>query len=415
MKLNTSGFCTKCQHPLLLGAGLLPVVWIVLCNFRPQALLPGSLMIGLAVLLSWCCMLLPGKIRMAGALVGAAALIGAGMALLPPSQGILLLLIPTACVALLAIALPMAGWPGDQELHTGWYVAAISAHVLMQLLVFGAEKMNEATYAGIQSPLLVSFLICAVLTLLAMNRGSLLSASQNRCNVPVHIRRQNLIVTLALLALGVVIAAIPAIGQALNTLWGWIKQIALWLVHLLMMLLPEGTQSTGGGGGGSGGPMALGEAVPPSAFALVMEKVIAVVALISLAAALALAARILGKRIWQLLRLIWRKMSRYGASISEDYEDEITDTREEGDVERTSLFSRLRRFVPEDERGLNPTEQVRSRYRRMKRRHDDWSRANTARETLPNAAAALYEQARYSGKPLSAEEAERFRQDTKKL
>ena len=103
----------------------------------------------------------------------------------------------------------------------------------------------------------------------------------------------------------------------------------------------------------------------------------------------------------------------YSAAVSEDYEDEVTSTRED-DAERESMLSRLRRFAPEDERGLDATQRVRSRYRGLKRRKQ-WETSSTARETLPEEAASLYERARYSGETLSEEEAERFRNVTKKL
>ena len=120
------------------------------------------------------------------------------------------------------------------------------------------------------------------------------------------------------------------------------------------------------------------------------------------------------KKLRKLIAYLWKRLTQYGMTASEDYEDEITSTRDEDGVERESAFSRLRRMAAQDERGLDPAQQVRSRYRRLKQRRR-WAEAATARETLPAEAAALYERARYSGQAMTDAEAERFREGTKKL
>jgi len=43
--------------------------------------------------------------------------------------------------------------------------------------------------------------------------------------------------------------------------------------------------------------------------------------------------------------------------------------------------------------------------------HPEWSDGSTARENLPEEAAAVYERARYSEHPVSPEEAARFHQN----
>ena len=414
MKLNTAGFLRRCQHPLLLALGCQPLLWVLLCNLMYPLRFTGSLMLGLTVLLSWGCLLLPGKRRLPAGAAGALLLLAAGGFLLPLSEHLALLLVPALCIALLLGSLPFAGWSKERELPIGWHCACIGTHALMQLLLFGAERTGNTTYNGLQTPLVVSFLCCAVLTLLGMNRASLRAAAQSRSKVPLLMRRQNLVMTIAGLVLGVLIAAIPAIAKALNALWDGLLQGLAYLVGLLMLLMPEGTVA-GGGAPATESGAGLGETVAPSAFAQMLEKVLMMIALAAAVVCVSLLLYFLGKRLWRLFRHLWAKTLRYGSAASADYEDEITDTRAASNMEQSSLLTHLRRFVPEDERSMTPAQRVRSRYRRMKRRHADWPKASTARETLPREAAVLYEQARYSGQPLTAGDAEQFRKETKGL
>jgi hypothetical protein len=174
-------------------------------------------------------------------------------------------------------------------------------------------------------------------------------------------------------------------------------------------------QKSGGGtaGGGDSDPLVPGAAAEPSQLALIMEKVMTVLAVIIIIVGAFFILKMLLKRLKKLLRYLWEKLGKYSAAVGEDYEDEVTSTRED-DAERESLLGRLRRFAPEDERGLDATQRVRSRYRSLKRRRR-WTTASTARETLPEEAARLYERARYSGEVLTDAEAERFREATKKV
>ena len=227
-------------------------------------------------------------------------------------------------------------------------------------------------------------------------------------------RRQNVIITFALLAVGVGIAGIPAVGRMLSAGWDGLMRLIAWLVELFLRLYPQGESGAGGDSGMGNMDLGLGEAAPPSALAVLLEKIIGIAAAIVIVVAAVLLARLAWKKLRILLRCLWKRLNQYGMAASEDYEDEITSTRDEEGVERTNAFSRLRRMVPRDDRNLSPAEKIRSRYRRLKQRRR-WPDAATARETLPEDAAALYELARYSGRTISAAEADSFREGTKKL
>lgn len=414
MKLNTTDFSRKLQHPLLMALASVPVALIIMLNAAPEALARMWCLPAAYVLLSWACILIPGKKRILAGVVSAALIAGLAFAVLPLTQTLVLFLLPVIYIALLIMALPIGGWERNHELNVGVHVGGVLTHVLLQLLVNGSQMLGNGVYDPAQMPLLASFLAYVVLVLLALNRTSLDSAAQSRRRVPILMRRQNIVITLALLVIGVLIAAIPAIGSLIGTVWDMLVRFVAWIAALIMSILPQKSGGTGGGAAPADMDLGLGEVNEPSQLALIMEKVIGVLALVVLIVGAFFLLRALGKKLWQLIRCLWGRLGQYGAAAGEDYEDEITDTRDESDVEREGLLNRLRRVAAADDKGLTPAQQVRSRYRRMKRKRK-WSGASTARETLPLEAASLYERARYSDQPLSEEDAERFREGTKKV
>ena len=109
-------------------------------------------------------------------------------------------------------------------------------------------------------------------------------------------------------------------------------------------------------------------------------------------------------------------MRRYAAAATEDYDDEITDTREDGERGRNMPLQALRRRLAlGDDRSLPPAERLRRRDARLRRKHADWQDSRTARETLPDDAARLYERARYSEHPVTGEDADQFARDTRSV
>ena len=413
MKLNTTDFRRKMQHPVVLTLAGFPLVLFLVAQDAPEAQGLMWVLPAVYVLLAWVCLLLPGKLRLPGGLAGIAVMIAVTAAAWPIAAHLVLLVPIVVYTVLMLIALPMGRWEHGHELGLEWPVIGMGTHVLVQLLINGAQKMGNTAFDDCEGMLVVSFLALAVLVVLAMNRTSLNSASQSRQSIPLLMSRQNLVLVLSVLVIGVLISLIPAIGQALSWVWDQLMQLLLLIGAFLASIMPQ--QKSGGGtaGGGDIDPLVPGAAAEPSQLALIMEKVMTVLTVIILIVGAFFILKMLLKRLKKLLRYLWEKLGRYSAAVGEDYEDEVTSTRED-DAERESLLGRLRRFAPEDERGLAATQRVRSRYRSLKRRRR-WTTASTAREMLPEEAARLYEQARYSGESLTEEEAERFRDATKKV
>lgn len=415
MKLNTTDFLRKCQHPLLMALISIPVALIVVINAAPDLLNRMWALPAAFAVLSWGCLVLPGKRRLLGGIISAVLLIVLGALLLNVKEKLLLAALPVLYAALIFVTLPIGGWPRDRELNMAWYVAGICFYVLIQLLINGSRSLGADVYGAAAVPVVVCFLAFAGLLLLALNRASLDSAAMSRRTVPVLMRRQNLVITLVLLVIGILIAAVPAIGSMLNKLWDWVMQGMALLSALLMTLLPERSSQGGGPAAPGDMQMSFGEAQEPSALAVMLEKMLSVVVIVLLIIAIFFAGRALIRQLIRFAKYMWGRLGHYGAAASEDYEDEITDTRDEPGTERTSLLGRLRRMAPADDKGLSASERVRYRYKRLKQKRRDWSRASTARETLPEAAATLYERVRYGDEALTEEEASRFREDTRRV
>ena len=414
MKLNTTDFLRKCQYPLLLALGSIPVAVLVIMNIAPQLLQRIWMLPAAFVLLSWGCIITPGRRRVLCGVLSAAALLALGWLVLEIHARLLLLLLPILYGALIFVVLPIGGWARGRELNVAWHMIGVLLYVLLQLLISGSRRMGKVTYDPAAGAVLGCFLAFVALVLLTLNRASLDSAAMSRRKVPVSMRRQNLVITMVLLVLGVGIAAIPAIGSVLQKAWDLLMRGVAFVAALLMSLMPERQAGGTGGGGGMPDEMGFGEMQEPSAFARFMEKALLVVTVVLVLLLAYFAGRALIRKLKLLLKYLWNRLSQYNATAGEDYEDEITDTREEPQAERSSLLGRLRRMAPEDENGMPPNERVRYRYRRMKWRRE-WNKASTARETLPENAAALYERVRYGGHTLTEEEAGRFREETRRI
>ncbi len=416
MKKSINGLFHKVQHLLLMASATLPVaVWLML-QLCPDRFACLPVFPAVCVLLGFFGLLLPGRWRIPLGVGGTVLLAVLALWLLPVGQNFALLLLPAGYGVLLFLMLPVSGWARQQEPAPQWAAVGIGTHLLLQLTVGAAERSGSALYQPAEPLRISSFLLFLLLALLSFNRANLGKAAQDRVQIPRQMRRRNAVLTIALMALALLVAALPAIGETLSRLWDMLwKAIASAAAFLVSLL-----SSADGGSGGDGGEMAaalpVGETAETGLFQLILEKVLGIIAIVALAVLLGW----IGWRLWKVLRrllgLLWQKLSRYGNAVAKDYEDEVTDTRDDGEYRSTSLIKRLRnRLSRADESRMTPAQRVRYRYLRLRNRHSDWLPAHTARETLPPEAARLYERARYGGQSLSDAEAEQFRDETRRL
>lgn len=411
-----NGFGAKYQHPMLLAAASAPLAVLLAAALHPASLKGLPVLPMVWVVLCWSCLLMPGRWRMPAAVASVLALAGIALVVLPIREAWALLLLPAGYGALLFALLPVAGWTREQELPPYCVAAGGAAHLLLHLAAGYAARMGSGLYKPAEGFRMVAFVAFVVLALLALNRASLWRAAQERVTVPVRMRRQNVALTLGLLALALLLAALPAIGALLKELW-----LALWrsmaaAAAWIASLLQTGGAGLGGGEASLPGGFEGGAAAEPGLLEQIIEKLLGAIAVVAVAAL----AVFIGRKLLRLLRRLFawlrQRFSRYGNAAVKDYVDEVTDTRDGAAYEPSGLMRRMRETMyRRDESRMTPAQRVRYRYLRLRLKHGEWKAADTARDTLPPAAAQLYERVRYGAQPLTGEEAQQFRQDTQKL
>ena len=410
MRLNWTDFGRKWQLPWLMAFGTLPVGLICCANEMDGGWKGAAVLAAMYGVLATLCLPVRGRMRLAAGAVGAAALLGTGMAPLHMYGHGSAMLIPAMYAALLLLSLPIGGWERNRELPAAAGAVGLVIYVAAQVLVNVDEQQiypNE-----IRVLLALGFVGFAALMLLWMNRSSLNDAMNGRGAVPTAMRRKNVLMTMGMLAVVLAISAMPAMVRAVRRLWDALMMCIGTLLHWLGMLMA--VEQTGGGmegGGMSGFPAA--ETAEPGWLAVIMQKVFTALAAILVAAAVVFALRVLWRKLKKLAALLAQLLREYVAVATEDYEDEVADTREDGERSRAAGWRRpsMRRA---DERRMSPAERIRYRYRLLQARHAEWTTSSTARENLPDETASIYERARYSGQDVTAQDAERFAEQTRR-
>lgn len=416
MKLNWKDFLRKCQFPLLLAAGTMPIPLLILNAFAPDCLPVLWMFPAAYVLLAWLCIVLPGKIRLIVGLIGSSGIIMMGVRLLPVAEDFLSLLIPLCYAVLLLFSLRMGGWSRETEISPTWLAVCLVCHIVGQIMVNVANRSGLYPIYLTAAPFIMAcFVVCALLCFLSLNRTTMHGASMGRQRIPVRMRRRNIAMTILLLALVIFIAALPEVIRAVEAAWQKLLQLIITVLMFLSQFLPQ--SSPGGGGGGDMDMSGLGgEAAEPSLLAVIMEKIMTVIAVIAIVALLIFVVVKLYRKLKHLMKYLAQRLSMFAHTSTEDFEDEITDTRDDGEQEHISLLDNLRkRLTRVDEKSLTPAQRIRYRYLRLMLKHPEWHASQTARENLPPSAASLYERARYSEENLSAEEAEAFADSIHKL
>lgn len=409
MKLNTADFGRKCQFFLMMAAGSFPLPMVICANHLTGSVNACLILVGLYVILSWICLITPGKLRIPMGLVSAAGIVAASFALLPFDQLLPTLLIPIMYALLLLGGLQTCGWDPGKEVNPLVGAVSLVAHLVTQFLVnVDFRNRAEPIYAQESTPLLISFLIFGALSMLALNRASLNNAVNGRSTVPKSMRIKNRIMTGGLMAIVLLIASMPAVIKAITKVWQWIKYVLIQIVIFLLSMFPE--QGSGGGGGGGMDLSALaGETSEESLLSKIITMILLVIAIAIVIVLIVIAVRIVWRKLKILFNELMRRLNAYMASASEDYVDEIADTREDADHERL-MRRRKKKMLKKrvDESTLNPQERIRYRYLLHWMKHPEWTPERTVRENLNGDAAQLYERARYSSHEITEGDADAF-------
>ena len=404
----------KCQLLLILACGTFPVVMLVLDNWAPDISGFGWLFSLAYVVLALIGINAKGKIRMGVGLGLSLVLIVVTFLVTPASFRLGALVAAVVCSALLIWSLRMGGWSAKQEMPLPCTVVGMICHVVGQVSLHADRVAGGEGLARYSGMFLAALFVFCLLTMLSMNRQSLTAASGKRQSVPDTMRRRNTVMTIAMFVVGLLAALLPSAFAGLGDL---VLKALRWLVAFIIRLIPDATdkpqvgeetttQFQPGVGGG-----------PDSGFMLnpLAEKIAVFVgALLSVALVLFV--------LWRIFRILRGKIRelaaslvKFTASVSEDYVDEVTDTRDEGKEEKLLRRRRNPKLSAREERTLPPAERIRYRYHRILSKHSDWVPGTTARESLPEELARVYEKARYSGLTMTEEEAAAFTEGTTKL
>ena len=394
----------RCQLPLMIGCGFLPVP-IIMCHFWARAdLLPWLVAPAAYLLLSFICMLLPGKWRLAAAIPGLIAMVAAASyALVGETPGVRILL-PALYAGLLLFTLPIAGWERGRELPQVIPAVGICIHLLAQFLFF----VNPTSINAIPPLLWGSFVIFLLLFMLSLNRQSISNAMPDEHDVPVSIRRRNRLLTWIMLGMVLIVSLIPVLGKIVEQVLEWLKQLILLIIDFFLKIFAS-EESSGSGGGSQEDMLAGLGGGEASALAKLLEKVVVVISVVLLALILLWVIRFLWRKLKQLAAYLYGQLRHYASAASEDYVDEIEDTRSEGEG-RVSFAQQIlrRRNARRNLKDLPPREQIRMRYSMLRGRHPEWEQSHTARETLNETSARLYEKARYSSHEVTVQDSETF-------
>ena len=422
MKQINGEFWRKCQFPLLILCATIPVPLYLLSVMLPDWVYFPWVLGGVYVVMAILALLMPGKWRILWALAGCAVSLALGYWAMQTSGHWVTMVVAALYCVLLLWSLQLCTWNWTQELPSGWYwagfvihVAAYIMHVLSSANVtYEVSYANRSSvsfdgvnsvYAAAQPGVRIAFFCFILLAMLSMNRDCMVSAGMGRQKTSDSMNRKNIVFVLAFFVVAIIVAVVPAVSEAVVAAWNWLMRTIIQFLNYFVQRLPIGG---GSGDGGSEDMVMGGPGGEASAFALAMQKIFMVVGGALTVAAVLGILYALGRVIWKALVRLMHRLSKYMSTVSEDYEDEITDTREYGEQSRARSSRRSRRVAVAESRDMSAGERIRRRYLRLLYKHPEWGRGTTARENLPPETAPLYEQARYSDHPLTDGDAEQF-------
>ena len=205
----------RCQLPLMMACGLLPIPVLLYCFWGSGSLMPWLVVPAAYLVLACACMLLPGRRRLLYAISGIAVLFAGGFWALGNETLVLRMAVALLYTLLLLITLPMAGWERGREPPMAIPAACICAHLLAQLFLFFKPPAN----AAVSALLIVSFILFLLLFMLSLNRQNLASAMPDSHTVPLSIRRRSRLLTWIMLGF---VLLISLIVLGLSCLFGWV-------------------------------------------------------------------------------------------------------------------------------------------------------------------------------------------------
>lgn len=393
----------RCHLPLLALLSFAQLLVLLISRLVPQAC---TALVGMAALCLPVLLLLtaiPGRARPIVLAACSLALLGTGNLILP--RGAAMYAMPIGCAVLLMGSLSQAGKkPSDAS--PMFYFFCVLAQILSLFFLHHAEEALKSML-----PIRGAFYLWLLLFLLAFNRISLNNATLSRFQLSEGMARTGTVLTVCVFALALLLCAMPAVVSGVLWLGRMLREGSIRLLLFLINLFPSDSAA---GAAGGGMPMLPAVGVPVdtdlSVFAVILERIASVLSAIILIVGSAVLLRYLVRALLYCMRRVLAHLKRYAAAVTEDYEDEITDTREESG--QHTIHPLRRKAKPRFSYPDTPAGRIRRRYAQLLARHSAWTSSSTVRENLSAEAAALYERARYSEHAPTAEDAKRFEQET---
>ncbi len=322
-----------------------------------------------------------------------------------------ILLTDVCYLSLFLWSLTIFGWPPNAELPDLIRLICGALHLIAQFVVYMDQAESRFLLTAQAPGLHAAFVGFLLLLPFSMNRVSINKASTKTRPIPDGMRRKNTWMTAALVALAGLASFVPYI-------YDWLKAAILWIVRMLLKLLLQSRPTEPQATQGTTPAETAGEVVPvieeTSPLSEIFEAILLVFGILVTVGICVLFVVLVLRRLKKWIGDVWARLEQYAAAVAEDYEDEVTDIRAETQGERINSKRRnaLWRKEPVPSQ---PGENIRYRYRRLLRKHPQWTANTTARENIPPELAKLYEKARYSDHPITQSEAESFRTGTKEL
>ena len=396
-------FLRKSQFLLLMACSVNPIPLLLYISLVP-GLLPFAWVMPLAyLLLALLSIKIPGKFRLLYGIGGCVILVGLGIVMMLGGAHWISMAVPVLYAAVLMASLPVAAWPSSKEISPFWFYTGSILHVGVFVFKFIYKAYYTVSMDAIDPGLLVSFFVMVIMFMLSLTRLNLNASANGRQKPSAFMWQKNLTLTVVFFALAALIAMVPAIYQTLEAFFSWFGSLIKRLIDSI-----EVQQIINDMGGGEAGPPPE-VSKEPNPLADILNTLFLICGYAILAALVLPWLPKLYRAIVRFIKKLLSGTASYLSDASGDYEDEVTDLR------GTMAKAKGPRFSSAEERSLPPQERIRYRYRRLKARHPEWEYGSTARENLSDAAAPLYEKARYSSHSITEEDAEAFRTNTKRV
>lgn len=365
------------RFPLIAAFGILPLSFLAAALFADK--LPAWIWLWPAgyVVLDGLGTRIRGKWRILYGISAATLILCIGSYGIFYVKSILMGIFPVLYLLLFLFGLRMNMAKRNEQMNPLWYQFGMGIHLLCQLLLHGHQPSTNLM-------LQISFFVFAALVMVTMNQKCLFFASSGRQSPSILMKRKNFLLTVFFWGGAALLSLIPIFATAVMTVCKW-AIAGIWKIITVLdffdLLVETGSSSAGGG-------KVVVDELPKGegGFSFPLYYIAACM-MLPLGYGVFRAIKVFPL----FLRAVLERFSSSDPQNLDDYIDEITDTRKTAD----GMWASKHKHQMVNRRKLPPNQKIRSRYYRLRVKHQ-WGNDTTARENLPDAAALLYEKIRYS-------------------